>query len=88
MLLLGWWASERFERAPYEYGRIARIALAVAVTAGLAALVPPLPLVAAGLAKLAVVLAFPVTLLLTGFFSHEERRLALAYARRLRGVIQ
>ncbi len=66
--------TQRLFPVPYEWGRLARIALVAAALIGLGELVMPSEGVAGLLGRIALVLCYPGLLLLSGFFSEGERR--------------
>src|SRR3954469_19628349 len=73
VLILMYVFTQRLFPVPYEWSRLARVVLASAALVGLGELVMP-PSGPAGLAGRIVLWAgYPVLLLLTGFFSAEER---------------
>jgi O-antigen/teichoic acid export membrane protein len=74
VLVLMYAFTQRLFAVPYEWGRLLRIVLASAALVGLGELVMP-PAGAGGFAgRLALWLAFPVLLLVSGFPSEGERR--------------
>jgi len=65
--------TQRLFPVPYEWGRLLRVALAVAALVGLAELLVPTHGAAGLLLRVALVVTYPLLLLGTGFFSDEER---------------
>lgn len=77
MSALGAWQSNRVFPVPYEWGRLAQLAVQVAVLFALdRGLDRAMPLVSPSviLIKCALLLAFPIMLFVTGFFRHGEMR--------------
>jgi O-antigen/teichoic acid export membrane protein len=70
---LMYWFTERLFPVPYEWGRLARILFAAAALIGLGELVMPASGFGGLVGRLALALLYPVVLLLTGFFTDEER---------------
>jgi O-antigen/teichoic acid export membrane protein len=65
--------TQRLFPVPYEWGRLLRVVLTVAVLVGLAELLVPTEGAAGLLLRLALFAAYPLVLLGSGFFSDEER---------------
>jgi O-antigen/teichoic acid export membrane protein len=65
--------TQRLFPVPYQWGRLARVVLVSAVLVGLGELLLPTAGFAGLLARIALWLAYPVVLLLSGFFTDEER---------------
>ena len=77
MSALGAWQSNRVFPVPYEWRRLAQIAVQVTVLFALdrwLASALPTSLLASVLLKCALLLAFPIMLVATGFFRHGEMR--------------
>ncbi|HEU5064215.1 MAG TPA: oligosaccharide flippase family protein [Solirubrobacterales bacterium] len=66
--------TQRLFPVPYEWGRLLRVTLAVAAIVGLAELLVPTDGLDGFLLRAALLTAYPVALLATGFFTPEERR--------------
>jgi O-antigen/teichoic acid export membrane protein len=65
--------TQRLFPVPYEWARLARVVLVSAALVGLGELLLPTSGAAALLARILLWLAYPVVLLLSGFFSDDER---------------
>jgi O-antigen/teichoic acid export membrane protein len=78
--------TQRLFPVPYEWGRLLRVVLTVAVLVGLAELLVPTSGADGFLIRAALLAAYPLVLLVTGFFTPEERRL-LAKLRRPRELL-
>jgi O-antigen/teichoic acid export membrane protein len=78
--------TQRLFPVPYEWGRLLRVALAVAAIVGLAELVVPTDGAVGLLLRAALLAAYPLALFATGFFTAEERRW-LARLRRPRELL-
>ncbi|MGB7684459.1 MAG: oligosaccharide flippase family protein [Solirubrobacterales bacterium] len=74
VLVLMYGFTQRLFPVPYEWGRLARVTLAVAVLVGLGELVMPTSGAAGFLGRAALLAAYPLALFATGFFTPEERR--------------
>jgi O-antigen/teichoic acid export membrane protein len=74
VLALMYGFTQRLFPVPYEWGRLARITLTVAVLVGAAELIMPTAGAAGFLGRAALLAAYPLVLLATGFFTPEERR--------------
>lgn len=66
--------TQRLFPVPYEWGRLLRVVLTVAVLVGAAELLVPTEGALGLLLRAALFAAYPVVLWVTGFFSEEERR--------------
>jgi len=66
--------TQRLFPVPYEWGRLLRVVFIVAVIVGLAELAVPTEGADGLLLRAALLAAYPLALLATGFFSDEERR--------------
>jgi len=66
--------TQRLFPVPYEWGRLARVVLVSAVLVALGELLLPTEGFAGLAGRLALLLAYPLALLASGFFSREERR--------------
>ena len=78
--------TQRLFPVPYEWGRLLRIVLTVAVIVGLAELLVPTEGADGLLLRAALFAAYPLLLYMTGFFTPEERRW-LSYLRHPRAVL-
>jgi O-antigen/teichoic acid export membrane protein len=78
--------TQRLFPVPYEWGRLLRVVLAVAVIVGAAELLVPTEGAAGLLLRAALLAAYPLALWATGFFSEEERRW-LSYLRHPRTLL-
>ncbi|HEX5610045.1 MAG TPA: oligosaccharide flippase family protein [Solirubrobacterales bacterium] len=65
--------TQRLFPVPYEWGRLARVVLTAAALVGLAELVTPTEGPAGLLLRAALLAAYPLALLASGFFTAEER---------------
>ncbi|HEY8809804.1 MAG TPA: oligosaccharide flippase family protein, partial [Solirubrobacterales bacterium] len=65
--------TQRLFPVPYQWGRLARVLLVSAALVGLGELLLPTEGFAALLARIVLWLAYPAVLLLSGFFTDEER---------------
>jgi O-antigen/teichoic acid export membrane protein len=65
--------TQRLFPVPYEWGRLARVVLTAAVLVGLAELATPTEGPAGLLLRAAILAAYPLALLASGFFTAEER---------------
>jgi O-antigen/teichoic acid export membrane protein len=65
--------TQRLFPVPYQWGRLVRVLLVSAVLVGLGELLLPTEGFAALLARIVLWLAYPAVLLLSGFFTAEER---------------
>jgi O-antigen/teichoic acid export membrane protein len=74
VLALMYGFSQRLFPVPYEWGRLARIVLVSATLVGVGELLLPTAGAAGFLARGVLWLAYPLVLLLTGFFTPGERR--------------
>jgi O-antigen/teichoic acid export membrane protein len=74
VLVLMYGLTQRLFPVPYEWGRLARVTLAVAVLVGVGELVMPTSGAAGFLGRAALLAAYPLALFATGFFTPEERR--------------
>lgn len=74
VLALMYGFTQRLFPVPYEWGRLARIVLVSAALVGAGELLLPTAGAAGFLGRAALWLAYPLALLLTGFFSAGERR--------------
>ncbi|MGC1851913.1 MAG: oligosaccharide flippase family protein [Solirubrobacterales bacterium] len=66
--------TQRLFPVPYEWGRLARVVLVTAVLVGLGELLLPTDGFGALAARTVLWLLYPAVLLLSGFFTHDERR--------------
>jgi len=66
--------TQRLFPVPYEWGRLLRVTVTVAAIVGLAELAVPTDGADGLLLRAALLAAYPVALLATGFFTPEERR--------------
>ena len=66
--------TQRLFPVPYEWGRLARIVLVTAALVGLGELLLPTDGLAGLAGRVALLSLYPAALLLTGFFTAEERR--------------
>jgi O-antigen/teichoic acid export membrane protein len=66
--------TQRLFPVPYEWGRLLRVVLAVAVIVGAAELLVPTEGAGGFLLRAALLAAYPLALWATGFLSEEERR--------------
>jgi len=66
--------TQRLFPVPYEWARLARVVLISAALVGLAEWLLPTAGAGGFLARVAIWLVYPAALLLTGFFTSEERR--------------
>jgi O-antigen/teichoic acid export membrane protein len=66
--------TQKLFPVPYEWGRLAKVVLVSAVLVALGEVLLPTEGALGLLGRIAVWLAYPLTLLATGFFSDEERR--------------
>jgi O-antigen/teichoic acid export membrane protein len=73
VVALMYWFTERLFPVPYEWGRLARILFVAAALVGFGEVVLPASGLGGFLGRLALGLLFPVALLVTGFFTAEER---------------
>jgi O-antigen/teichoic acid export membrane protein len=86
MLIMGVYYSHRLYPLPFEWGRIARIALAALFCYGLS-LLAPAEILPALTVKVFVLALFPATLYLLGFFRDDEiRQLKRVLASRANGA--
>jgi O-antigen/teichoic acid export membrane protein len=85
-LVLMYAFTQRLFPVPYEWGRLLRVVLTVAALVGLGELLVPTEGIDGLLLRAALLAAYPLLLLATGFFTPEERRL-LARLRRPRELI-
>ena len=67
--------TQRLFPVPYEWGRLARVVLVSAALVGLGELLLPTEGLAGLAGRVALLLAYPLALLGSGFFSREERRI-------------
>jgi O-antigen/teichoic acid export membrane protein len=74
VLVLMYGFTQRLFPVPYEWGRLARVTLTVAVLVGAAELLMPTSGLAGFLGRAALLAAYPLALSATGFFTPEERR--------------
>jgi O-antigen/teichoic acid export membrane protein len=74
VLALMYGLTQRLFPVPYEWNRLARITLTVAVLVGVAELVMPTSGAAGFLGRAALLAAYPLALFATGFFTDGERR--------------
>jgi O-antigen/teichoic acid export membrane protein len=65
--------TQRLFPVPYEWGRLLRVVLTVAVLVGVAELLVPTSGALGLLLRIALFAAYPIALFATGFFSDEER---------------
>ncbi len=75
VLVLMYGFTQRLFRVPYEWGRLARVTLTVAVLVGAAELLMPTSGLAGFLGRGALLAAYPLALFATGFFTPAERAL-------------
>lgn len=73
VVALMYWFTERLFPVPYEWGRLARVLFVAAALVALGGLVMPTSGFAGLVGRLALALLYPVGLLVTGFFTDEER---------------
>ncbi|MGN6664419.1 MAG: lipopolysaccharide biosynthesis protein [Solirubrobacterales bacterium] len=66
--------TQRLFAVPYEWGRLARVVLTVAILVGVAELLVPTSGALGLLIRIALFAAYPLTLLASGFFTEGERR--------------
>lgn len=66
--------TQRLFPVPYEWGRLLRVVATVAILVGLAELAVPTEGAGGLLIRILLFAAYPLALLLSGFFSAEERR--------------
>ncbi|HWM55920.1 MAG TPA: oligosaccharide flippase family protein [Solirubrobacterales bacterium] len=66
--------TQRLFPVPYEWGRLAKVVLASTVLVGLGELLLPTEGLAGLAGRLALLLAYPLALLASGFFTRDERR--------------
>ncbi|HEU4599781.1 MAG TPA: oligosaccharide flippase family protein [Solirubrobacterales bacterium] len=78
--------TQRLFPVPYEWGRLLRVVLTVAVLVGIAELLVPTSGLDGFLLRAALLAAYPAALLATGFLTPEERRW-LALLRHPRAVL-
>jgi O-antigen/teichoic acid export membrane protein len=74
VLALMYGFTQRLFPVPYEWGRLARVVLTVAALVGAAELFVPTSGAGGLIARAVLFAAYPLVLLLTGFFTSEERR--------------
>ncbi len=74
VLVLMYGFTQRLFPVPYEWGRLARVTLAVAVLVGVGELVMPTSGAVGFLGRGVLLAAYPFALFVTGFFTPEERR--------------
>jgi O-antigen/teichoic acid export membrane protein len=74
VVALMYWFTQRLFPVPYEWSRLARIVLTSAALVGFGEWLAPAAGATGFAARLALWLAYPAALLLSGFFSAEERR--------------
>jgi hypothetical protein len=68
-----YWFTQRLFPVPYEWGRLARVLFAAAALVALGELVMPAEGFGGLVGRLALALLYPVVLLVSGFFTLEER---------------
>jgi O-antigen/teichoic acid export membrane protein len=73
VVALMYWFTERLFPVPYEWGRLARVLFAAAALIGLGELVMPTSGFGGFVGRLFLALLYPLVLLVTGFFTDEER---------------
>jgi O-antigen/teichoic acid export membrane protein len=73
VIALMYWFTQRIFPVPYEWGRLARILFAGAALVGLGGLVMPTSGFAGLVGRLFLALLYPLVLLVSGFFTDEER---------------
>jgi O-antigen/teichoic acid export membrane protein len=73
VIALMYWFTQRLFPVPYEWGRLARILFGAAALVGLGELVMPASGFGGFVGRLALALLFPLLLLVSGFFTDEER---------------
>jgi O-antigen/teichoic acid export membrane protein len=73
VVALMYWFTQRLFPVPYEWGRLARILFGAAALVGLGELVMPAAGFGGFVGRLLLALLFPLLLLVTGFFTDEER---------------
>jgi O-antigen/teichoic acid export membrane protein len=73
VIALMYWFTQRLFPVPYEWGRLARILFAAAALVGLGELVMPAAGFGGLVGRLALALLYPAVLLVSGFFTAEER---------------
>jgi O-antigen/teichoic acid export membrane protein len=73
VIALMYWFTQRLFPVPYEWGRLARVLFAAAALIGLGELVMPMAGFVGFVGRLALALLYPVVLLVSGFFTAEER---------------
>jgi len=70
---LMYWFTQRLFPVPYEWGRLARVLFAAAALVGLGELVMPAAGFGGFVGRLALAVLYPAVLLVSGFFTAEER---------------
>jgi O-antigen/teichoic acid export membrane protein len=73
VIALMYWFTQRLFPVPYEWGRLARVLFAAAALVGLGELALPAEGFGGLVGRLALALLYPVVLLVSGFFTLEER---------------
>jgi O-antigen/teichoic acid export membrane protein len=73
VIALMYWFTQRLFPVPYEWGRLARVLFAAAALVGLGELVMPAAGFGGLVGRLALALLYPLVLLVSGFFTTEER---------------
>jgi O-antigen/teichoic acid export membrane protein len=73
VIVLMYGFTQRLFPVPYEWGRLARVLFAAAALVGLGELVLPASGFGGLVGRLALALLYPVVLLVSGFFTAEER---------------
>jgi O-antigen/teichoic acid export membrane protein len=73
VIALMYWFTQRLFPVPYEWGRLARVLFAAAALVGLGEVVMPAAGLGGLVGRLALALLYPLVLLISGFFTAEER---------------
>jgi O-antigen/teichoic acid export membrane protein len=73
VVALMYWFTQRLFPVPYEWGRLARVLFGAAALVALGGLVMPTSGFAGFVGRLGLALLYPVVLLVSGFFTAEER---------------
>jgi O-antigen/teichoic acid export membrane protein len=73
VIALMYWFTQRLFPVPYEWGRLARVLFAAAALIGLGELVMPTAGFGGLVGRLFLALLYPLVLLVSGFFTDEER---------------
>jgi O-antigen/teichoic acid export membrane protein len=78
--------TQRVYHVPYEWGRLTSLVFSGTLIATFGWMLPDSPFVWMIVAKLGLLITFPVLLLATGFFKREERARMTGFLRRVRNV--